>query len=45
MNSHELHSEIGSLAIPKIPWVKRTCLLCGTKRVAAENTFSKNVKL
>jgi hypothetical protein len=38
-NSHELHSEIGRWSIPKMPWDKRVCHLCDTKRVEYEKQF------
>ena len=36
-NSHKLHSETGHWSIPKIPWDKRVCHLCDTKKVEDEN--------
>jgi hypothetical protein len=38
-NSHELHSKIGHLTIPKTPWDERNCHLCDTKRVEDEKHF------
>ena len=39
MNSHELHSEIGSWSIIKTPWDERVCHLCDTKKVEDEKNF------
>jgi hypothetical protein len=38
-NSHKLHSETRGWSIPKIPWDKKVCHLCDTKKVENENHF------
>ena len=37
--SHELHSETGSWAVPKIPWMERICHLCENMNIEDENHF------
>ena len=38
-NFHELHSEIGSWAVPKTPWVERICRPCEKKNIEDENAY------
>ena len=38
-NSHELHSETRSWAVPKTPWVERVYHLCENMNVEVENNF------
>ena len=39
MNSHEIHSEMGRLTLPKTPWVERIFHLCENMSVEDENHF------
>ena len=39
-NSHELHSEIGHWAVPKMPWMERICHICENRNIEDENHFT-----
>ena len=38
-NSHELHSETGCWAVPKMPWTERICQICENRNIEDENHF------